>query len=46
VKSLLQDESGPPGPKWDRPEKNLPPNERIRWGKPLDWLSLLENNRH
>jgi hypothetical protein len=46
VKSLLSDESGPPGPKWDRPEKNLPPNERIRWAKPLDWLAALEKIPH
>jgi hypothetical protein len=46
VKSLLQNESGPPGPKWDRPLKNLPPNERVRWAKPLDWLAVLERLTH
>jgi hypothetical protein len=43
VKSLLTEESGPPGPKWDRPRKGQAvANERIRWGKPLDWLAKLE----
>ena len=43
VKSWLKDESGPPGPKWDRPEKDqVGVNERKRWGKPLDWLAELE----
>jgi hypothetical protein len=43
VKSFLAEESGPPGPKWDRPEKNQPDvKERIRWGKPLEWLKILE----
>ncbi len=41
VKSLLETESGPPGPKWDRPLKNLAPEVRLRWGQPLKWLSLL-----
>jgi len=45
VKSILNDESGPPGPKWDRPrKKQLGVNERIRWGRPLDWLAELEKN--
>ena len=43
VKSFLREESGPPGPKWDRPKKNqIGVNERIRWGKPLEWLAELE----
>lgn len=47
VKSLLKDESGPPGPKWDRPRKNQTGvQERIRWGKPLDWLAALEKHSH
>ena len=45
VKSILNDESGPPGPKWDRPrKKQLGVNERVRWGRPLDWLAELEKN--
>jgi hypothetical protein len=47
VKSLLGEESGPPGPKWDKPKKKKTGvNERIRWGKPLEWLAKLENNKH
>ena len=43
VKSWLREESGPPGPKWDRPKKNqMGVQERIRWGKPLEWLVQLE----
>ena len=45
VKSILNDESGPPGPKWDRPrKKQLGVHERIRWSRPLDWLAELEKN--
>ncbi len=45
VKSFLKDESGPPGPKWDRPKKNeAGVRERIRWSKPLGWLAELEKN--
>ncbi|MBK8417407.1 hypothetical protein [Candidatus Villigracilis saccharophilus] len=45
VKSVLNDESGPPGPKWDRPrKKQLGVHERIRWSRPLDWLAELEKN--
>lgn len=44
VKSWLENESGPPGPKWDRPEKNLPALERMRWAKPLEWLAALESH--
>ncbi|MBI3152284.1 MAG: hypothetical protein HYZ21_09135 [Chloroflexi bacterium] len=47
VKSLLVEESGPPGPKWDRPSKNQPGvNPRVRWGRPLDWLEELESHKH
>jgi hypothetical protein len=47
VKSLLKEESGPPGPKWDRPRKDqVGANERKRWGRPLDWLAELEENLH
>ena len=47
VKSLLKEESGPPGPKWDRPRKNqVGVYERIRWSKPLDWLAELEAHSH
>lgn len=47
VKSLLSDESGPPGPKWDRPKKGqVGVEERKRWGRPLDWLAELEELKH
>lgn len=47
VKSLLDDESGPPGPKWEKPRKNQAGvNERVRWGKPLEWLAQLERHKH
>ena len=47
VKSLLKDESGPPGPKWDRPQKDQTGvKERKRWGRPLDWLEELEKLSH
>jgi hypothetical protein len=47
VKSLLKDESGPPGPKWDKPGKNQAGvNKRKRWARPLDWLAELENIRN
>jgi len=43
VKSWLTEESGPPGPKWDRPKKDQHGiNKRKRWAKPLDWLAELE----
>lgn len=43
VKSWLVEESGPPGPRWTRPQKNqVGGSERTRWGKPLDWLAELE----
>ncbi len=45
VKSFLTEESGPPGPKWDRPSKDqIGVNPRVRWDKPLDWLTGLENH--
>ncbi len=45
VKSFLKEESGPPGPKWDRPRKGrVGVNQRKRWGRPLDWLADLEKN--
>jgi hypothetical protein len=44
VKSWLVEESGPPGPKWDRPQKDHSGVlERKRWSRPLDWLAELEN---
>jgi len=47
VKSVLGEESGPPGPKWDKPDKkNTGVRERKRWGKPLDWLADLEKKSH
>jgi hypothetical protein len=47
VKSWLMEESGPPGPKWDRPQEDqVGVNERTRWGKPLDWLAELEKSSH
>ncbi len=43
VKSMLGEESGPPGPKWDRPKKGqVGVQERKRWGRPLEWLAELE----
>jgi hypothetical protein len=45
VKSALTDESGPPGPKWDRPDNLFNVNPRLRWEKPLDWLKMLESRR-
>jgi hypothetical protein len=42
VKSLLADESGPPGPKWSRPDKFFMIYPRKRWGSPLEWLRELE----
>ncbi|RPI90514.1 MAG: hypothetical protein EHM40_18175 [Chloroflexi bacterium] len=43
VKSLMKDESGPPGPKWDRPDKLFAVYPRKRWEKSLEWLKELEN---
>jgi len=45
VKSWLTEESGPPGPKWDRPTNDhVGVHERVRWSKPLDWLAELEKH--
>ena len=44
VKSLIENESGPPGPKWNRPGNLLTVKERLRWAKPLEWFANLENN--
>jgi len=47
VKSILREESGPPGPKWEKPKgKESVVKERVRWGKPLEWLAQLEENQH
>lgn len=43
VKSMMKDESGPPGPKWDRPDKLFAVYPRKRWEKSLEWLTELEN---
>lgn len=45
VKSLLADESGPPGPKWDRPDQFFAVHPRKRWERPLEWLRELENRQ-
>jgi hypothetical protein len=42
VKSRLADESGPPGPKWRRPDKFFTIHPRTRWESPLEWLRELE----
>ncbi len=47
VRSFLKEESGPPGPKWDRSRKNeAGVRERKRWSRPLEWLRELENSTH
>jgi hypothetical protein len=47
VRSLLSDESGPPGPIWNRLQKGQAEvRQRIRWEKPLDWLEELERTNH
>lgn len=38
VRSVLENESGPPGPKWDRSTKDHAPEIRARWGRPLEWV--------
>jgi hypothetical protein len=43
VRSLLQDESGPPGPKWDRSDKRFQIVPRKRWDRTLEWLMELES---
>jgi hypothetical protein len=45
VKSMLADESGPPGPKWRRPDKFFVIHPRKRWEHPLEWLRELESKR-
>jgi len=45
VKSLMKDESGPPGPKWSRPDKFFMIHPRKRWENPLGWLRELESKR-
>jgi hypothetical protein len=45
VKSPLREESGPPGPKWDRPDKLFQINPRKRWDQALEWLMELESGR-
>jgi hypothetical protein len=45
VKSLLKDESGPPGPKWSRPDQFFMIHPRKRWASPLEWLRELEGRR-
>ncbi len=42
VKSLLKDELGPPGPKWDRPDQLFTIRPRKRWDKAQEWLAELE----
>jgi hypothetical protein len=42
VKSLMKNESGPPGPKWDRPDKLFAVYPRKRWEKAPEWLNELE----
>lgn len=45
VKSMLADESGPPGPKWSRPDQFFMIYPRMRWECPLEWLRELEGRR-
>jgi len=45
VKSMLKDESGPPGPKWRRPDKFFTIHPRKRWEHPLEWLRELEGRQ-
>ncbi len=45
VKSTLREESGPPGPKWERPDKLFQIQPRKRWDKALEWLMELENGQ-
>jgi len=45
VKSFLADESGPPGPKWRRPDKFFTIEPRKRWASPLEWLQELEKGK-
>lgn len=43
VKSILRDESGPPGPKWDRADELFLVSPRKRWDRELEWLMELED---
>lgn len=45
VKSPLREESGPPGPKWDRPDKLFQIHPRKRWDQALEWLMELESGQ-
>jgi hypothetical protein len=45
VKSLLADESGPPGPKWNRSDQFFAIHPRKRWESPLEWLRGWEVDR-
>jgi hypothetical protein len=45
VKSSLREESGPPGPKWDRPDKLFQIHPRKRWDRVLEWLMELEGRK-
>jgi hypothetical protein len=45
VKSPLREESGPPGPKWDSPDKLFHIHPRKRWDQALEWLMELESGR-
>ncbi len=45
IHPLIPDESGPPGPKWNRVQKGQgSPQQRTRWQDPLGWLRTLESN--
>jgi len=47
VKGMLREESGPSGPKWEKLRgKETVIKERVRWGKPLEWLAELEDHKH
>jgi hypothetical protein len=45
VKSPLREESGPPGPKWERPDELFQIHPRKRWDRVLEWLMELESRR-
>jgi hypothetical protein len=45
VKSTLREESGPPGPKWERPDKLFQVYPRKRWDQALEWLVELQKSR-
>ncbi|MCZ2127530.1 MAG: hypothetical protein LC099_07135 [Anaerolineales bacterium] len=46
VKNFLGDESGPPGPKWERPKDNGDAEERLRWSDPLAWMTSLQKTNN